>query len=176
MINLLPPTYKEELRQQERANLAVILGTLVFVFILTLSMLFFIISIYLQGRVQVYDIMIEAQKKDESDQQSARSDIKRLNFDIGNAAAIQSKRILVSRIVEKISAELPQDFYLNAFMYGDGKVTISGFAPTRAVLIEFRDAIQSDPMFSSALLPLPIFPQEENVMFTLQLETSAPTL
>jgi Tfp pilus assembly protein PilN len=175
MINLLPSEFKEELQKQERTNLVVILGTLVFLFTLSLSMLVFTISIYLQGRVQVYEIMTEAQKKDESGQEFARREIRSLNFETGNVAAIQNTRVVVSRIVEKLSSDLPRDFYLNAFTYGDSKVTISGFAPTRAVLIEFRDAIQSDPMFSSVLVPLSIFPQETNVMFTLQLETNSPT-
>ena len=65
MINLLPPSYKEELRREEQFRFVLILGMLTVIFFVCLSLALLSIRAYLSGEIEAQQILVKSQSQDD---------------------------------------------------------------------------------------------------------------
>ena len=168
MINLLPPIHKEELKQQERTRLVVILGTLVFLFLLSLTLLLVAIWVYITGQLQGQEIVQERYEESSVQQRMVASELRKLNFDVTNVANIQQEQVSFSAVLERLSVALPSEFYITSLILSNGNLSLIGFAPTRDALLAFRGILEKDTMFSNITIPPSVWIVAEDVIFSLE--------
>lgn len=168
MINLLPAVHKEGLKQQERTRLIVILGTIVFLFLLSLTLLLAAIWVYITGQLQGQEIAQETYQENSAQQRDVAAELRKLNFDITNVANIQQEQASLSVVLERVSVALPLEFYITSLTLSNGNLSLVGFAPTRDALLAFRSILEKDTMFSNITIPPSVWIVAENVIFSLE--------
>ena len=168
MINLLPSIHKEGLKQQERTRLVVILGTLVFLFLLSLTLLLVAIWVYITGQLQGQEIAQERYEESSLQQRMVASELRKLNFDVTNVASIQQEQTFLSIVLERISVALPSEFYITSLTLSNGNLSLAGFAPTRDALDTFRNVLEEDAIFSDIIIPQSVWSIAKDVIFSLE--------
>ena len=172
MINLLPPSHKEELRGEEQFRLVLILGMLLMTFFICLSLLLFSIRVYVAGEIQAQQILAEVQKKEGGE--SSLEQIHALNKDIAGVSSFLASRVTLSDIVEKISSALPQSVYLTSLNYtplsSGAKIALQGFAPQTEDLLLFRTNLEQDPLFGNFHFPPSNWNIATNIDFSFDFE------
>lgn len=168
MINLLPVIHKEELKQQERTRLVVILGILVFLFLLSLALLLAAIWVYIAGQMQGQEIVRGRYQENSVQQRTVAAELKKLNFDITNVASVRREQASFSIVLERISVALPSEFYITSLALVDGNLSLAGFAPTRDALLAFRSVLEKDTMFSNITIPPSVWVVAKDVHFSLE--------
>lgn len=178
MINLLPPQEKETLLWEERQRMGVLLGIVLFVFLLSFSLTLFAGEFYIKGEAQAANLALEAEK---------------INFEASGFGEVQAKaeqyqKILVSlagftkqetnitMLAEVLSRALPPSTYLTFLSWGKdgGRAQISGFAPARADLFAFKENLESEPFFESADFPPGNWIKSGDINFQATLRIASP--
>jgi len=158
MINLLPSKEKEKLLLERKKRIVVILWFLVLFFLFCLILISFLIKIYLQVQVESQKtLLLELEKEfGQSEIRELRKQISSINSTLTKLDSFYQKKIYFSEILEKVSQVLPQEvrptnlstvFSLDEEgEKGSVKISLSGFAPTRESLLEFKKNLdqQSD--------------------------------
>ena len=191
MINLLPTTYKEELKREERIHLAFILTALVILFLTSLSLLLFATRIYLAGQIQAQEVILEAERKGFQKHRPVKEQIQSINLKISNISTFYEQETGVSVAVSRISSALPSGFYLTSFRYiGPGtvfqgqnqagermaQISINGFAPTRDALLLFQDTLEQDALFVQVVFPQSNLETRENIDFSFSVKLDMTSL
>ena len=188
MINLLPEKNKQALLMERNRKITYILCFLVVFFLLILTLLLFIIRIYLNEKIVSSEIFLT-----ESQNQLSGSEIIEIqnrneiaNKSFSKLNIFYNRKVYFSEVVEKISNILPEDFYLtNLFIDLDVKetkksnddgsvridvdrnvlVTLSGFAPVRERLLDFKNNLEKEERFKDIVFPSSNLIKKENIDF-----------
>ena len=157
MLNLLPPQYKEELRQEENFRLVLVLGILIFAFFLCFSLLLVSLRIYLAGEIKAQRVLLESQKTSSRGDAVLQRNIQELNRNMSSLSSFYKDQAMVSKILQHISDALPQGVYLTSLTFSPSgeslKISLSGFAPTVDDLLKLKRSIEQDPMFLNMNFP-----------------------
>lgn len=162
MINLLPPTEKEDLLLKKRNRVVIILWILVLFFLVCLILILFSIEIYIQSQVESQKtILTDAQKEFEQlEVQELRSKINSINSTLTKLDSFYQEKIDLPRILEKISKTLPEDMFLTGFSIispsdreDEIRVSLFGFAPSVEHLIEFKNNLDQESSFRDTSFP-----------------------
>ncbi|MBI2098654.1 MAG: hypothetical protein HYT49_03355 [Candidatus Wildermuthbacteria bacterium] len=182
MINLLPPQYKEELQREERFRLVLILGLLLVVFLICLSLALLSIRVYVSGEIQAQQILVEAQREEGGELRLER--MRELNSDIAGASSFYANRVLLSDVIERISAAFPSNVYLTSFAYtpvsqrgGKGapapakaKIALAGFAPQTEDLLALRANLGQITLFKNFYFPPSNWIRAADINFSFEFE------
>jgi len=182
MINLLPPSYKEELRGEEHFRLVLILGMLIVVFFICLSLALLAIRVYLAGEIEVQQILVESQSQD--DRRTRVDEIRNLNKDIVGVASFYKNKMLLSDVILRISAALPESVYITSLSYipvssskpsggaksSEVKIALQGFAPRTEDLLQIRTSLEQDPLFGNFNFPPSNWIRATNINFAFDFE------
>ena len=146
MINLLPPKYKVDLLLEETKRLIIILGSLFFISLLSLSLILFSIKIYLTSQVKAQKefLDLQTQKKETPEMGQLENEAKAINKKLSQLDNFYQKQISLSGIMEKINKAIPYNLYLNSLAYSktDNKVILAGYSPTREILRQFKENLK----------------------------------
>jgi len=164
MINLLPPTYKEELKKEGNFRLTVTLGILVLVFFICLSLLLLSIRIYVSGVINTERIFVEIEKKAYEQEKLPDINVKELNQNIGRLSVFYNEEVRISSIFEDVGGALPKGAYLKSFAYTpsasigrEGKtkanIALKGFAKTTEDLLALKVNLENNELFSNFFFP-----------------------
>ncbi len=187
MINLLPPDIKQELLIEKNKKIVVILGILVLVFLLCLILALLSIKFYTQGQVNYYRAVYEIKESQfkNSQAQEIQKQIIGLNQDFLEIDSFYQKQVNLIEVLEKIAQVLPQGVYLNSFSYEklypvaekdkkdkekesfSGRISISGYAPTRDVLFEFKKNLEAEDDFKEFVFPASNWVKATDINFSL---------
>ncbi len=182
MVNLLPPSHKEELRGEEQFRLALILGLLLVAFFVCLSLSLLSIRVYVSGEIQAQQILVESQREEGGE--SRVEQIRQRNADIAGISSFYTGRIALSDIIARISDSLPEGVSLSAFTYapilqsgkgGEGglakaKVLLVGFAPLTEDLLSMRANLEEEPLFGNFHFPPSNWIRASNIDFSFDFE------
>ncbi len=166
MINLLPSQYKEGLRSEERFRLVLILGLLIVVFLICLSLALLSIRVYGSGKIQAYQILVESQREEGGELHVER--VRELNFDIAELSSFYTSRVLLSDVIERVSAAFPKNVYLTSFSYTSAKIALTGFAPQTENLLAFRTILEQDPLFENFYFPAANWIRAADINFSFE--------
>lgn len=148
MINLLPPQQKEELLKEERWKLSLILGILVLIFFLFLILILSSIKFSISGKIQSQKIILEMEEKEfkKAETEGFREKIVSINQNLSKLNSFYQEQTDLTEILEKISAILAPEMYLTNLSYQKeaSKISLSGFAPNREVLFEFKKNLEKE--------------------------------
>ena len=157
MINLLPPSYKEEITKEENQRLVLILGTLFLIFLISLILILFSVKIYIQGQVELLEslVSLEEKKIQTAGTQDLREKITLTNQEISKLESFYKNQINLTEILEKIFQTMPAKIYLTGFSWQKKtyQVALSGFSPSREILFDFKNNLEGKKEFSEIYFP-----------------------
>jgi len=155
MINLLPPTEKQKLSREKTKKIVIILGALILVFLICLILILISIEIYIQSQVSYQKILYESKEKQfkDSQAQEIQKEISEYNQNLLEIKSFYQKQANLVEILEKITQTLPEGVCLNSFSYQKARISISGYAPTRDILFEFKENLEQGDDFKEVFFP-----------------------
>jgi len=182
MISLLPPPYKEKLREEQYFRLASILGLLALLFFVCVSLLFLAIRIYVSGELRAQEILIATRQQEVEEEQSPVVQIREINWDITRLATFYKERNVLSEILQQVTEAMPEGAYLTSFEYssvaqsgneqGRGRISLAGFAPITEDILILKAALEEEPAFSNFFFPQSNWanPTATNINFSFTFE------
>lgn len=155
MINLLPPQYKAELKEEENWKLTLILSILFLIFLVCSALILFSIKISISGQAEAQKILLlqEEKKFEESQIQNLEEKITISNQALLKLNSFYQSRTNSTEILEKISETLPTNVYLTTLNFNPAQISLSGFSPTREILLEFKKNLEKEQTFEEIYFP-----------------------
>lgn len=155
MINLLPPQYKAELKEEENWKLTVILSILFLIFLICLALILFSIKISISGRLEVQKILLLQEEKnfEESQIQNLEENITISNQTLLELYSFYQSQNNLTKTLEKISETIPSGAYLTTLNLNLDKISLSGYSPTREILLEFKKNLEEEELFEEIYFP-----------------------
>lgn len=166
MINLLPPQQKEELLQEQRYRLYLILGALVMVFLIALSLVLFAVKTYISGKVESLTIILPPQLHD------SEEEIFVINKNLQSLDLFYAGQPGFAVILEKISKIIPAGINPASIVLsfskksGNFSASLQGFSLTREFLFQLKKNLESDQIFKDINFPPSNWVKPENIEFT----------
>jgi len=178
MINLLPPQGKEEVLQEKKYKLVLILGILVITFFLSLSLILFSIKIFISGEIAAQGILFEQKEKEFQNPQiqTLQENLIAFNLTLSKLNSFYQSQFNLTKLLEKISQILPREIRLiNLSLVPESKekkewqmiCNLSGFSPTREILLEFKKNLENEQLFGEINFPPESWVKAEDINFTV---------
>jgi len=169
MINLLPSTQKEELIEEEKYKLVLILGILFSIFLICLILILFSIKIPISGQLEVQKILLSQQEENFKKSQIQNLEEKVISFNqvLSKLSSFYYSQISLAEISEKISQDLPSGAYLTNFNFNSetSQISLSGFSPSREILLEFKKNLEKEENFQEIYFPPSNWVKPDNIDF-----------
>ncbi len=160
MINLLPPQQKEELLNHERLRMVLGLGMLFLLFMLSLALTLLLVENYFSLNLGNQKILFEEKERQVSFNKDLEEEIAQANSSFYNLDSFYEKQHNLTENLEKIYQTLPGGAYLTNFnlVFTDqktgaqvirkAKISLSGFCPTRELLLVLKENLENEESFS----------------------------
>jgi len=146
MINLLPPEQKEELFQEKRFKLVLILGIVILAFLVSLALILFSIKISLLADLEIQKIYFEQREKKLKSPgiRELEKKIKNYNLTLSKLETFYQGQLDLTSMLEKISQTLPQETYLTSLNFNPqiSQFTLTGFSPDREKLLQLKENLE----------------------------------
>lgn len=176
MINLLPPSEKKLLAQEKYWRMVLILEILFLLFLLSLILILFSIKIFIAGQLEAQKILLEQREKAIPFSQIRDYEKKfiKLNLSLSKLNSFYQNQTSLTEILEKISETLPAGTYLTNLKFNPpqkekeyfAEVSLSGFCPSREILVEFRKNLEAQEEFKEVYFPPSNWVQSTNIYFS----------
>lgn len=155
MINLLPPAEKVKLSSEKNKRIIIILWLLFLFFLICSILILFSIKTYIQAQVRSQQYLLTESKKEknQSEIEDLQKEIMLVNSSLTELNSFYQDEIYLSDILEKISQVLPEELYLTNLSIIFPSVSLSGFAPTTEALFEFKENLETEPIFREIYFP-----------------------
>lgn len=157
MINLLPPSYKKEILQEQNWKLTLILGLLFLIFLVSLILVLFSIKIYIQGQVESLKVLADAGEKSlqESGVPDFRGKIDLANQKILRLESFYKNQDSTLRFLGNIFKLIPEKIYLTGLFWqkSASQASLTGFSPARETLFELKKNLEERKEFSDIYFP-----------------------
>ncbi|KKT17465.1 MAG: hypothetical protein A2654_01380 [Candidatus Nealsonbacteria bacterium RIFCSPHIGHO2_01_FULL_43_31] len=179
MINLLPPTEKDNLRREEKRRLAFIWGVFVLFFLIAGSVVLFSLNIYLAGEVAGLKILVdyEQQKSLTLEAKNVEKEISAINQNLAELDAFYQRQPRVAALFQRISEIVPEEIYLNSLSldFSKGKndrfqVSLTGRSVTREALLNFKKILESESGFQGIYFPSSSWVKPSDINFSVSFE------
>lgn len=176
MINLLPPQQKQELLEEKKWNLVLILEMLVLIFLLCSALIFFSVKIYIAGQLEAQKILVRLEEKalKTSESQDWSKKINTINQELAELTFFYQGQANLTNILEMISGLLPAEISLSrlSIVYLPSEkekfqINLIGYAPTREVLLEFKTKLEARRDFKDIYIPPTNWVSPTNINFNL---------
>lgn len=166
MINLLPPQYKKELREEETFRLLAIISIPVLVFFVCFSLMLFAFRTYVQGSITVQELLIESLRQESESQGNVLQELRTMNTTLLGVEQFYKTQSKPSEIIERVSLSIPQDVYVTAILFSSplhqAVLSLRGFAPTRESLLIFKENLSRDTSLKDIEFPFSNFTNPHN--------------
>jgi len=155
MINLLPPRYKIEIKEEDGLRMAIILEFLFLVFLVSLALILLSIKIYLQSQLDSFKISASFQEKSSqnSEVQNLRNKVVAANQNIAKLDSFYQNQVSSVDILREISKLIPEGIYLKTLTWQkeSEQVGLTGFSPTRELLFTLNSNLAAAKDFSNVI-------------------------
>ena len=183
MINLLPPKYRQKLREEQRFRLAVLLGVVFGTALIALSIFLLVIQVSLAKERLFQESKLISFQERTAREDSALIEIKNLNSKLRNIDNFKQERRSLKDVFDEVASSLSEDLQLFSFSYTPaleikkkgGKATktlatiaVTGKAQTRELLLSFKDALQANPFFAEVVFPPSNWVKPQDITFSFQ--------
>ncbi len=147
-INLLPPKKQTELYYEDLYHstaVAVALGVLILMLGIVAQIF---VSIYLQSKTTKLNSEIQTlkQQTDKTENAEQKTQIKMINSQMQDFEKLAKDSPIWSKVLLAFSKQVPKTVKIDSFQADakTGKITISGYSPTRDLVIELYNNLNSD--------------------------------
>ncbi len=177
MINLIPKEERKKVNKSLYYKLAVlllfVLGFSVFVFFIAILPSYFLSF----NKVNVMNAKLEAQKAEQLPELNTETSqmVKDVNNKLDIIEKAQKDKFIYSqKVINEIILKKMPEIKIIEISYGidpikGAKIGINGTAPSREILLLFRQAFEDDDSFSQVNLPISNFIKGSNIQFYLSL-------
>ena len=156
MINLLPPHQKEEILEQQRLRLALILGIVFLSFFVSLFLILFLVRNYISSDLETQRINTEERRKEIALNKDLEKEITETNILLSDLTSFYEKNLDSTKVLEKINVILPSETYLRSYSLGFSKkekeeiisVSLSGYCQNRDTLVKFKESLEAEEAFT----------------------------
>ncbi len=157
MINLLPPEEKSILMEERNFKEILILGMVVFFGLCSLSLILLFININLRGGVVLQKVVWQ-QKQEEFESSRAKElerEIIQLNQMLSGINDFYQRKFCLTDVFEEFFESLPSQIHLTRISYQEDnrKISLSGFSPSRAILLELKENLEKREGFQDVYFP-----------------------
>lgn len=168
MINLLPPQHKKDVLAEEKWKLFLITGVIFLFFLLSLSLTLLAAKIYISGVAFSQKITADLEEKKfmEHKIHVTAEQIASINSDMTKLESFYAKRSSPSALLDKISVILPSEIYLASFSMNGSSVFLTGRAPTREILLEFKKRLEEEGSFKDIDFPASNWVKQKDIDFS----------
>ncbi|OHA67021.1 MAG: hypothetical protein A3C82_00985 [Candidatus Wildermuthbacteria bacterium RIFCSPHIGHO2_02_FULL_47_12] len=183
MINLLPQHIKQELRQEQRFRLLVILLFAFTVALVCFALMLGVIKAYIAGSLFAQESKIALLSERVSKDNPALAEIQGFNETTAQVSRFFKSSRSVSAILQALEDILPSGAYLTSFDYDPpglqvkgqdtveipARISVAGFAPTREILFAFRESLEKHPLFFDLSFPASNWVLPQDIRFSFQI-------
>lgn len=183
MINLLPLKEKRELLLKKNEHLAIVLGSMLIVFLICLALILLFLKFYmLQKAVYQKELLQEAKEKYQTDEfSSLLESLKRYNTNLLKINSFYKKDVHLSDTLTSIlQIEMPLGISFDSIALDQSdsenktKVSIYGTSSSRDNLLSFRDNISKKDNVKNIYLPPDSLVKQFNVSFYITFDMYLP--
>lgn len=179
MINLLPSQYKNEILQEERWKIFLILSTVLIFFLIAIFFILLIINIIVLSNLEIKKIYFEQEMEvpEKLYSEDLKNKLSDFNQIISGVEGFYQNQFVLADAIEKISRLLiASDIYLADFNFVAlsgrdenfaGQIYLAGFAPKRDSLLEFRKNLENVDHFQEINFPSSNWVKPANINFTV---------
>lgn len=183
MINLLPPAFKKELKDEENVRILFILVTSFGVFLLVLSFLLFATLAYLWGELGSQKLLVSGFEKELSQLTSAKEEFEAKKADYVALSGFFKRQVPLAVLFDTLSQDLPREVSLSSLSFSAAKTTflkgetiqepsqvvLQGSSPSREVLAQVRSNLEQDAFFKDLFFPLSNFTSLQNFSASMKI-------
>jgi hypothetical protein len=181
VINLLPPQYKNELRNEEKWKIILNLEIFLFGFLIALTLILLSVKINVEGLDKAYLILNESGQKvikleKEHTQtlgvQNLKEEVKETNDNLSKLNSFFKEPPDLILTLGRISELLPPNSYLTDFSYqrDSNQIILSGFCENREVLFQLKKNLESQGDLKDFYFPSSNWLNPDNFKLSFKLE------
>ena len=175
MINLLPPNKKQELAAEKSWKISLILSINLIAVAVCFCLIFFLVNILLSMKIDSQKIIYQQSEKQFSSPkiQALSNNLKILNQTFSRLDNFYQKQFRAAKTLEKISANIPAQISLTNLLINPKEkektieCILTGFAPTREVLLKFKDDLENNQDFQEIYFPTSSWIKSTDINFTV---------
>jgi len=183
MINLLPPKYRQKLREEQRFRLILLFGVILGTALIALSTFLLVIQVALSKERLSQESKLISFEERTTREDSTLGEIKNWNSKLRNIEAFKEKRRALKEVVDEVASSLPEELYLFSLSYTPAfetrkkedkivrtpaTIAVTGKAQTREQLLSFKDALQSNLFFAEVVFPPSNWVKPQDITFSFQ--------
>ena len=183
MINLLPPQYRQKLKEEQRFRLVLLLGVVLGIAFFALSVFLLVIQVTLSNERLTQEVKLLSFEERTTREDSTLVEIKNWNSKLRNIGSFKQGRRSLKDVFDEVGSSLSQDLYLFSFSYTPAfkttkkggetiktpaTVAVTGKAQTREQLLSFKDALQANPFFAEVVFPPSNWVNPSDITFSFQ--------
>ncbi|MCH8049075.1 hypothetical protein IIC44_03190, partial [Patescibacteria group bacterium] len=111
MINLLPPKYRQKLREEQRFRLILLFGVIFGIAFVALAIFLLVIQATLVKERLLQESKLISFEERISKEDSTLGEIKTWNLQLKNIEGFKKKRRALKEVAEEIASSLPEELY-----------------------------------------------------------------
>lgn len=171
-LNLLSEAKKNEIRQKKRYRLIVWQEVIVVSLIIFYVGILGSISMMLAFQLQKLESNNASQSQEQSflEINAAEKKFKDVNKKVSTLIALQQEHTIWSSLFLSLDTLTPEGVLLEKLVTTNQRISFSGKASTRDILLQFQDKLNQSDCFQNAKIPLSDLFIQENVDFQLDVE------
>lgn len=167
MINLISPRYKKSLSQEKNVRVITVLIFLLCACLVSLSLFLAFVLISIESRVVIEKELLRAVERDFTSSRESEIEEKVRSYEdmVKLVSSRGGQRSMVD-VFDVISNTLSHGMYLRNISYSNqaDKISLSGFAPNRDSVTEFKRALEDS--FINVSFPSSVWIQKTDIEFT----------
>jgi len=176
MINLLSPSKKQEIVQEENWKVLMTLGISVFAILICFILILYAINIFISGDVEQERILYKEKEKEfeSSEIQLLKTKINEFNKIVLQLDNFYQNQLKPTETIKDISGTIPEGIYLTNLSLGlrddEEKRTeceLKGFSQTREILINFKENLEKQESFEEIAFPPSTWLKSADISFTV---------
>ncbi|MBI2643916.1 MAG: PilN domain-containing protein [Candidatus Wildermuthbacteria bacterium] len=162
MINLLPPSYKEELQREEQFRIFATIAIALICGLLSFALILLSIRIYARGVVSNETFQISSMKTISKEGEQIKEEIKNRNATLSGLTSFYDHNTSAYSLMKEIEATLPSDVALTSFSFSSSatkekevqwRIALAGIAPTRESIHVVQENLKKNPNFAKVSFP-----------------------
>lgn len=147
MINLLPPQEKRRLYWERQLKIVVIIEVLIISCLLVLWLSFLAVKINIKTQKEIAENALNLEESKVKQINEIKNEIKDINQTFRKVNQIYENQVLVSDILFEIMKLLPQDAYLESFVFENKKIQIIGKIQSLESLNQLKEKLKREESF-----------------------------
>jgi hypothetical protein len=171
-LNLLPPREKEKIASRRALRKAVIFGFsslfLVVIFLAFLSSVWWYLLIQLRSAEDILK-QFEANPQNTAFREF-KKEVDEINRELKYIDQLQAETKNYPLYLEKLADLKKEGIKFKRLAVGEDKIILDGYAPTREVLLSFKDVLAASPYFEKLETPLSNFLKQTEIDFSFSFQ------